>query len=75
MMAGLSNRERVDVAIVFKYIFLSDKHQVYFIVTSSTQPLLWTSLDYALANGVTLLHSPTAILLLISLMALCSLTQ
>jgi len=32
---------------------------VYFVVTASTQPLLWTSLNFSLTNGISLLGSPT----------------
>eukprot|EP00026_Physarum_polycephalum_P007023 Phypoly_transcript_07076.p1 GENE.Phypoly_transcript_07076~~Phypoly_transcript_07076.p1 ORF type:complete len:283 (+),score=22.64 Phypoly_transcript_07076:58-849(+) len=58
LFSGLLRDDRVKMASLIKYMTLFDQHKVYFVITSSTQPLLWTSLDYALANGVSLLHSP-----------------
>jgi len=42
-------------------MLLDDKSRVYFVITTSTQPLLWLSLNFSLSNGISLLHFPTVL--------------
>ena len=54
----LSAAEQANLALQIRNIVLAENNMFY-IVTASTQPLLWTSLNFSLSNGTSLLATPT----------------